>query len=65
MFHTIEYKGHYIHIGYPCVSHSSAEKVEVQIVHEDGGFDLYRVKSLLAAKRFITKHLTNNIECVQ
>ncbi|MEF9443291.1 hypothetical protein OWS73_33285 [Burkholderia sp. 1B3(2022)] len=55
MFHSFGYRGHTIHIAIP--DRSSVEEIKVQLHHEDGGFDLVPCKTLLGAKRRITRHL--------
>jgi hypothetical protein len=53
MFHTIRYKGHHIHVAYL----NGVEKIETQITHADGGFDLQRCKTYAGAQRAITKYV--------
>ncbi|MGP8432875.1 hypothetical protein ACT2FY_37590 [Paraburkholderia fungorum] len=53
MFHTIGYKGHYIHLSYV----DRVEKIEAQIVDASGGFVLKSRRTLIGAKRAITRHI--------
>ncbi|MGK8200560.1 hypothetical protein [Burkholderia cepacia] len=55
MFHSFGYRGHTIHIAIP--DRSSVEEIKVQFHHDGGGFDLVPCKSLLGAKRRITRHV--------
>lgn len=55
MFHTIGYKGHYIHVSI----HMGVETIETQIMRTSGGYDLERRNTLAGAQRAITKHLQN------
>lgn len=54
-FWIIGYKGHYIHGHYD--RDLKREVIEVQWMFSDKGFELYTVRSLLSAKRLITKKL--------
>ncbi|MGX5873017.1 hypothetical protein MJ547_04545, partial [Burkholderia gladioli] len=54
MFVTRGYKGHYIHVTAP---DRGPEVIEVQIVHEGGGFDLVKRRTYAGAQRFITRHV--------
>jgi hypothetical protein len=53
MFHTIGYKGHYIHLSYL----DKVEKIRTQIVSTDGGLDLQERRTFIGAKRAITRHV--------
>lgn len=53
MFHTIGYKGHYIHLSYL----DNVEKIRTQIVARDGGFALQERRTFIGAKRAITRHV--------
>ena len=53
MFHTIRYKGHHIHVS----NLDGVEKIQTQITHADGGFDLQRRKTYTGAQRAITQHI--------
>ncbi|PRF58950.1 hypothetical protein C6Q28_17030 [Burkholderia multivorans] len=55
MFHTIGYKGHFIHVSIE----RGVETVQTQIMRNDGGFDLERRRTLVSARRAITKHVQN------
>ncbi|AOR66199.1 hypothetical protein BBJ41_00775 [Burkholderia stabilis] len=55
MFHSFGYRGHTIHIAIP--DRSSVEEIKVQLRHDDGGFDLVPCKTLLGAKRRITRYV--------
>ncbi|HDR9217484.1 TPA: hypothetical protein QDB35_000153 [Burkholderia vietnamiensis] len=55
MFHSLGYRGHTIHVAIPHCS--SAEKIKVQLHHDDGGFDLVPCKTLLGAKRRIAGYV--------
>lgn len=55
MFHSFGYRGHTIHIAVQertCVS-----TIEVQLHKPNGGLDLVPCKTLLGAKRRITRHV--------
>lgn len=56
MFHTIEYKKHYIHLS--CgFEPPYKERIEVQFIDDDGVSELTPCKSLQAAKRLITLYI--------
>ncbi|ELA00857.1 hypothetical protein D769_03565 [Cupriavidus sp. HMR-1] len=55
MFHSFSYRGHTVHIAIP--DRSSVEEIKVQLHHADGGFDQVPCKTLLGAKRRITRHI--------
>lgn len=53
MFHTVAYKGHYIHLSYV----NKVEHVQTQIITPESGFDLKPRRTLVGAKRAITRHV--------
>jgi hypothetical protein len=53
MFHTIAYKGHYIHLSYV----NNVEYVQTHIVTAESGFDFKPPRTLVGAKRAITRHV--------
>lgn len=53
MFHTIGYKGHYIHLAY----REGVETIQTQIMYADGGFTLQRRNTYAGAQRAITQHV--------
>lgn len=53
MFNTIGYRGHYIHLAYL----NRQERIEAQIMHDDGGFHLVSCKTYIGAQRAITNHV--------
>ncbi|CAE6843085.1 hypothetical protein [Paraburkholderia aspalathi] len=53
MFHTVAYKGHYIHLSYV----NNVEHVQTQIITPESGFDLKPRRTLVGAKRAITRHV--------
>ncbi|PQV53333.1 hypothetical protein [Paraburkholderia sp. BL21I4N1] len=55
MFHSFSYRGHTIHIAIP--DRSSVEEIKVQFHKPGGGFDLVPCKTLLGAKRRITRYV--------
>ena len=52
MFHTIAYRGHHIQLA----TTGNRGEVKVRIQHQDGGFHLVQVRTLLGAMRAITHH---------
>jgi hypothetical protein len=53
MFHTVGYKGHYIHLAYQ----NGIETIQTQIMNSDGRFQLQLRKTYAGAQRAITKHM--------
>ncbi|MBJ9659157.1 MULTISPECIES: hypothetical protein [Burkholderia] len=60
MFHSFSYRGHTIHIAIP--NRRSVEEIKVQFHKPDGGFDLVPCKTLLGAKRRITRYVREHVK---
>ncbi|CAM2198440.1 conserved protein of unknown function (plasmid) [Paraburkholderia kururiensis] len=53
MFHTVGYKGHYIHLA----CRDGVETIQTQIIYPDGAFALHRCNTYAGAQRAITRHV--------
>jgi hypothetical protein len=54
MFLTSGYRGHFVHVSVTA-SGGTLERIDAQIVHPDGRFDLVPCKSVRGARRVITR----------
>lgn len=55
-FFTRSYRGHYIHSSYDDAA-PHADTIKVQIVSADGRTNLYPAKTVIGAKRIISRHV--------